>query len=82
MQSGEDTAGFFCRDTRGVTEFSIHTARSRSRPGCRHRWNYAEIGTITFPKAGPQLLTFHYNAGNNFAFFEFERIETKEQKGQ
>jgi len=40
-----------------------------------HTWNYAEIGTIAFPAAGRQLLTFHYNAGNNFAFFEFEKTE-------
>jgi hypothetical protein len=44
-----------------------------------HTWNYAEIGTITFPQAGRQLLTFHYNAGNNFAFFEFEKVEAKGQ---
>ena len=33
------------------------------------------MGTITFPEAGPQLLTLYYNKGNNFAWFEFE--ETK-----
>ena len=42
-----------------------------------HIWNKAEIGTITFPQAGLQLLTFHYNAGNNFAYFEFEPVEKK-----
>jgi hypothetical protein len=36
-----------------------------------HHWNLAEIGTITFPTAGPQVLTFHYGPGNNFAYFEF-----------
>jgi hypothetical protein len=45
-----------------------------------HTWNYAEIGTITFGQAGLQLLTFHYNTGNNFAFFEFEKVEPKDQK--
>ena len=40
--------------------------------GSMHIWNKAEIGTITFPEAGLQLLTFHYNQGNNFAYFEFE----------
>ena len=40
-----------------------------------HHWNLAEIGTIGFPEAGPQLLTFHYGKGNNFAYFEFEPIE-------
>ena len=42
--------------------------------GSMHTWNKAEIGTITFPEAGLQLLTFHYNKGNNFAYFEFEPI--------
>lgn len=36
-----------------------------------HTWNSAEIGSITFSQAGPQVLTFHYNKGNNFAWFEF-----------
>lgn len=45
--------------------------------GYWHIWNKAEIGTITFPKAGLQLLTFYYNAGNNFAYFEFEPVEKK-----
>lgn len=40
--------------------------------GSMHVWNKAEIGTITFREAGLQLLTFHYNKGNNFAYFEFE----------
>ncbi len=39
-----------------------------------HQWNLAEIGTLHFPEAGPQLLTFHYGKGNNFAYFEFELI--------
>jgi hypothetical protein len=39
--------------------------------GSMHKWNKAEVGTITFPEAGLQLLTFHYNKGNNFAYFEF-----------
>jgi hypothetical protein len=42
--------------------------------GSFHVWNKAEIGTITFPEPGLQLLTFHYNGGNNFAYFEFEPI--------
>ena len=37
-----------------------------------HQWNFATIGTLHFPEAGLQLLTFHYGKGNNFAFFEFE----------
>jgi len=38
-----------------------------------HYWNFADIGTITFPESGRQLLTFHYGKGNNFAYFEFEK---------
>ena len=40
-----------------------------------HEWNVATIGTIQFTAAGPQLLTFRYGRGNNFAYFEFELIE-------
>jgi len=39
-----------------------------------HQWNFSTIGTIFFPQAGPQLLTFHYGKGNNFACFEFESV--------
>jgi len=45
--------------------------------GSMHKWNKAEIGKITFAEAGVQLLTFHYHAGNNFAYFEFELEQTK-----
>ncbi len=41
-----------------------------------HIWNKAEVGMITFPEAGLQLLTFHYKKSNNFAYFEFEPLET------
>jgi hypothetical protein len=43
--------------------------------GSMHTWNKAEVGTITFPEAGLQLLTFFYNKGNNFAYFDFEPVE-------
>ncbi len=43
--------------------------------GSMHKWNKAEVGTITFTEAGLQLLTLHYNKGNNFAYFEFEAVE-------
>jgi hypothetical protein len=39
-----------------------------------HYWDYGPIGTITFPEAGLQLLTFHYGRGNNWAFWVFEKI--------
>ena len=41
-----------------------------------HFWNFADIGVITFPETGRQLLTFHYGFGNNFAYFEFEKVES------
>jgi hypothetical protein len=40
--------------------------------GSWHIWNKAEIGSITFTETGLHLLTLHYNAGNNFAYFDFE----------
>lgn len=43
-----------------------------------HQWNLAVIGTIQFPEAGLQLLTFHYGKGNNFAYFEFEPVDSGE----
>lgn len=36
-----------------------------------HSWNKAKIGTLTFTEPGLHLLTFHFNKGNNFAYFEF-----------
>jgi hypothetical protein len=69
-------------NTTNTIKFSInHQPASECKlpksTGNWHIWNKAEIGTITFSEAGPQLLTFHYNAGNNFAWFEFERVEEK-----
>jgi len=57
-------------------EFDINGAPAAS---CRlpvatasyHHWNIAEIGTIAFPEAGLQVLTFRFGKGNNFAWFEF-----------
>jgi hypothetical protein len=45
-----------------------------SSTGSMHNWNKAEVGFITFPKAGINLLTLHYNAGSNLAYLEFELI--------
>jgi hypothetical protein len=50
-----------------------------AKTGSMHTWNKARIGTITFAEAGLQLLTFHYNAGNNFAYFEFEEAAGNDQ---
>ena len=42
--------------------------------GSFHKWNKAEVGTIEFKEAGPQLLTF-FVSRNNFAYFDFEPID-------
>jgi hypothetical protein len=47
------------------------------KTGGMHTWNRADVGTITFPETGLQLLTFQYNAGNNFAYFDFDLIQKK-----
>ncbi len=64
-------------------EFDINgrhasTCRLPVETGNWHTWNYAQIGTLTFDHAGLQLLTFHYNSGNNFAFFVFDRVDAGE----
>jgi len=46
----------------------------RATPGW-HYWDYARIATITFTEPGPQLLTFHYRRGNNWAFWVFEKTD-------
>ena len=47
------------------------TCKLPLKTGSFHIWNKAEIGAITFSEPGLHLLTFHYNKGNNFAYFEF-----------
>jgi hypothetical protein len=39
--------------------------------GSMHKWNRAEVGTITFAQAGAQLLTLHYGRGFNLGYLEF-----------
>jgi hypothetical protein len=46
-----------------------------SGTGSMHNWNKAEVGFISFTKTGLNLLTLHYNAGSNLAYFEFELVE-------
>jgi hypothetical protein len=53
------------------------TCRLPLNTGNFHSWNKSEIGTITFSEAGLHLLTFHYNKGNNFAYFEFTLVDKK-----
>jgi hypothetical protein len=41
-----------------------------------HKWNKAmDCGRITFPSTGLHLLTLHYNANNNLAYFDFEPVQ-------
>jgi hypothetical protein len=46
--------------------------------GSAHAWYLADVGTITFPEAGLQLLTLTYNRGNNLAYIDFDLIEKKQ----
>jgi hypothetical protein len=36
-----------------------------------HYWTQATVGEISFPTAGLNLLTLHYNKGSNLAFLDF-----------
>jgi hypothetical protein len=41
------------------------------KTGSYHHWNYAEkLGTITFMKAGLNLITLHISGGMNYAYLE------------
>jgi hypothetical protein len=42
--------------------------------GSFHIWNKAEVGSIEFKEAGPQLLTL-FVSRNNFAYFDFEPMD-------
>jgi hypothetical protein len=67
----------------GIVQCALYDLGGKPAATCRlpaptpsyHHWNFADIGTIQFPEAGLQLLTFHYGKGNNFAYFEFEPVE-------
>lgn len=62
-----------------VNQKHASTCKLPLNTGNFHSWNKAEIGAITFPEPGLHLLTFHYNKGNNFAWFEFTLVEKKSQ---
>jgi hypothetical protein len=49
-------------------------ARFPMPTGSMHKWNRAEVGTITFERAGTQLLSMFYNGGNNIAYLDFEPV--------
>jgi len=40
-----------------------------------HYWNQAELGRITFPNEGLNLITLKYNAGSNLSFLDFILVE-------
>lgn len=60
-----------------VNQELTSTCKLPLKTGSFHHWNKGEIGTITFPEPGLHLLTFHYNKGNNFAYFEFTLVDKK-----
>ena len=72
LYSGHSTNFSFSLNHKLAGEYKIPTPTSGL-----HTWNRAEVGTITFSEAGLQLLTFAYNFGNNFAYFDFELVEKK-----
>lgn len=43
--------------------------------GDYHHWTQATVGEITFPVAGPNLLTLYYNKGSNLAYLDFVLIK-------
>ena len=44
------------------------------KTGSYHKWNLARnIGSITFPKEGLNLLTLHISSGINYAYLEFKK---------
>jgi hypothetical protein len=40
-----------------------------------HRWTQATVGEVTFPIAGANLLTLHYNKGSNLAYLDFVLVK-------
>ncbi len=68
LYSNEPKTISFSVDNQPASECKLPMAT-----GSWHIWNKAEIGTITFTETGLHLLTLHYNAGNNFAYFDFEQ---------
>ncbi len=70
LYSNEPKTINFSVDNKPASECKLPMAT-----GSWHIWNKAEIGTITFAEAGLHLLTLHYNAGNNFAYFDFAPVK-------
>lgn len=66
LYSGQQTGFAFLINHKPVSGCKIPVATEGF-----HTWNKAEVGSIVFPETGPQLLTFQYNHGNNFAYFDF-----------
>ena len=67
LYSNDPNTIWFSVNNQPVSECKLPMAT-----GSWHIWNKAEIGSITFTETGLHLLTLHYNAGNNFAWFDFE----------
>jgi hypothetical protein len=47
--------------------------------GSYHKWNKAEVGSIEFKEAGPQLLTL-FISHNTFAYFDFGPMDEPSSK--
>ncbi len=68
------------KDATITFDVDLHSASTCQLPlntGDFHIWNKAEVGMISFSEPGLHLLTFHYNKGNNFAWFEFTLVDRK-----
>lgn len=63
-----------------VNHKQTSTCKLPLKTGNFHYWNKGEIGTIIFIEPGLHLLTFHYNKGNNFAYFEFTLQDVTKSK--
>jgi endoglucanase len=62
-----------------VDQKKASTCKLPVNTGSFHAWNKGVIGTIEFTEPGLHLLTFHYNKGNNFAYFEFTLTEKRSE---
>lgn len=66
-----NAANFFRFDVNGTPaadcRFPVDT-------GDMHSWNFAEVGRLRVLRAGRQLLTLRFGAGNNLASFTFIRV--------
>ena len=76
-QAGTYRINILYGNTNNIVRFSVNNQPASEcklplATGSYHIWNLAKpAGRITFDKPGVQLLTMHYNQGNNLAWFDF-----------